>query len=186
MGGNKRLTREGSFPLGILEKGAQVANLIDSSLMGKRIERPLLSRGSTGSSLAKDVGTLVLNFPYLKPTAATWSRRGVLELVFPHLKPIATTWSVRGRGEHVCLLQRRIGAAFSLVRGAWLGDAAREAQATLPWLRGAALETRTPVADFMPRLRGTALGARVNSSNLDHGQEERRTERVFPSSKLPG
>ena len=30
-------TREGSFPLGLLEKDDDVANLVDSSLIGKRI-----------------------------------------------------------------------------------------------------------------------------------------------------
>ena len=41
------------------------------------------------------------------------------------------------------------------------GGAAPEAQAPLPWLRGAAFETRPPVAEVMPRLRGTALLPRV-------------------------
>ena len=68
MGGNKSPTREGSFPLGLLEKGDEVANLVDSSMMGNIIERPLLSRGNTASSLAKDLGVLVLAFPHLKPT----------------------------------------------------------------------------------------------------------------------
>ena len=43
----------------------------------------------------------------------------------------------------------------------WLGGAAREAQAPVPWLRGATFETRPPVAEFVPGLRGTALLARV-------------------------
>ena len=157
MGGNKSPTREGSFPLALLEKGQEVANLNDSSLMGKRIERPLLSRGNTGSSLAKDLGVLVLAFPPLKPTATSWPGKSVLELAFPHLKPTATTWSEIGEGEHVRLGGRRAVAAASLLCDAWLGGAAREAQAPVPWLRGAAFETRTPVAEFMPRLRGTAL-----------------------------
>ena len=83
VGGNIGPTRAGSFPLAFLEKGNEVGNLDDSSLMGKGIERPLLSRGNTGSSLAKDLGILVL--------------------AFTHLKPTATTWSERGEGEHVCL-----------------------------------------------------------------------------------
>ena len=137
VGGNIGPTRGGSSPLALLEKGDEVANLDDSSLMGKRIERPLLSRGNTGSSLAKDIGVLVL--------------------AFPHLKPTATTWSERGEDEHVRFGRRRAVAASSLVRDAWLRGAAREAQAPLPWLRGAAFEMRTPVAEFMPRLSGTAL-----------------------------
>ena len=68
VGGNISPTREISFPLALLEKGDEVAHLDDSSLMGKRIERPLLSRGNTGSSLAKDLDVLVLAFPHFKPT----------------------------------------------------------------------------------------------------------------------
>ena len=144
-------TRGGSFPLALLEKGN------DSSLMRKRIERPLLSRGNTGSSLAKDIGVLVFAFPHLKLTATSWSGRGVLELAFRHLKPTTTTWSERGEGERVRLGGRSAVAAASLLRDSWLGEAAREAEAPVPWLRRAALETRTPIAEFMPRLRGTAL-----------------------------
>ena len=75
--------------------------------MGKMIERPLLSQGNTGSSLAKDVGVLVL--------------------AFPHLKPTATTWLERGEGEHVRLGRRCAVAAALLLRDAWLGGAVREA-----------------------------------------------------------
>ena len=124
VGGNICPTREGSFPLALLEKWNEVANLDDFSLTGKRIERPLLSRGNTGSSLAKD--------------------HGVLVLAFPHLKPTATTWSERGEGEHVRLGGRRAVAASSLLRDAWLRGAARETQALVPWLRGAAFERVPP------------------------------------------
>ena len=95
---------------------------------------------------------------------------------------------VRERGgEHVRLGRRRPVAAASLLRDAWLGRAAREAQAPLLWSREATFETRTPVAEFMPRLSGTAVGARVPFAKLDHGRGERRMKRVFPSSKLyPG
>ena len=55
----------------LLERGDEVANLVDSSLMEKRIERPLLSRANTGSSLARYLGVL-LAFPHLKPTATSW------------------------------------------------------------------------------------------------------------------
>ena len=54
-----------------MEKGNEVANLDDSYLTGKRMERPLLSGGNTGSSLAKDVGVLVSTFAHLKPTATS-------------------------------------------------------------------------------------------------------------------
>ena len=124
VGGNIGPTRGGSVPLALLEKGNELANLDDSSFMVKRIERPLLSRVDTGSSLAKDLGVLVL--------------------AFPHLKPTATTSSERGEGEHVRLGGRRAVAASSLLRDAWLRGTAREEQGPMPWLRGAAFETRTP------------------------------------------
>ena len=89
-----------------------------------------------------------------------------MELAFPHLKPPASTWSERGEGEHVRLGGQRAVAAASLLREAWLGEAAGEAQAPLPWLRGAAFETRPLVAEFMPRLRGTTLLARVPVAEL--------------------
>ena len=123
MGGNIGPTRRGSFALALLKKGNEVANLDDSSLLGKRIKRPLLSRGNTGSSLAKDLGVLVS--------------------AFPHLKPTATTCLERVEGEHV-----RLGGPCAFAASSMLRDA---------WLRGAAFETRPPVAGFMPRLRGTAL-----------------------------
>ena len=122
-------TQEGSFPLSILEKGDEKAHTVDPSLMGKRIERPLLSRGNTGSSLTKDLGVLVLAFPHLKPTATSWPGRCFWELAFPHLEPTATTWSERAEGEHVRLGGRHAVAVASLLRDAWLGGAARKAQA---------------------------------------------------------
>ena len=82
------------------------------------------------------------------------------------LKPTATTWSERGEGEHVREGRRRAVAASSLLRDAWLGGAAPEAQTPLPWLRGAAFEMHPPIAEFMPRLRGTALLARVPVAEL--------------------
>ena len=115
---NISLAREGSFPLAILEKGNEVANFDESSLMGKRIDRPILSRGNTGSSLAEDLCVLVLAFPHLKPTATSWPARSALELAFPHLKPTATTWSERGEGEHVRLGGRPAVAAASLLHDA--------------------------------------------------------------------
>ena len=63
------LPEEALFRYALLEKGDEVANLADSSLMEKRTERPPLSRANTGSSLAKDLDVLVLVFPHLKPTA---------------------------------------------------------------------------------------------------------------------
>ena len=101
----------------LLEKGDEVANLDDSSLM-QGTERSLLSRGNTRSSLTKDLGALVLAFPHLNPTATSWPGRSVLELAFPHLKSTATRWSERGEGEHVRLGGRRAVAAAVLLRDA--------------------------------------------------------------------
>ena len=157
MGGNIGPTRGGSSPLALLKKGSEVANLDDFSLMGKRMERPLQSRVDTGSSLAKDLGVFVLAFPRFKPTATSWPGRSVLKLAFLQLKVTATTWSERGKGEHVRLRGRHAVPAASLRRDAWLGGVTREAPAPLPWLRGAAFEMRTPVVEFVPRLKGTAL-----------------------------
>ena len=64
-------TQAGSFPLCPLEKEDEVANLVDSTLTEKRTEHPLLLRASAGSSLAKDLGVLVLAFPHLKSTATS-------------------------------------------------------------------------------------------------------------------
>ena len=73
--GNKVFTQRGSFPLRLLEKGDEVAHFVDSSLMEKKTELPLLSRANTGSSLAKYLGVLLLTFPHLIPTATSWSEK---------------------------------------------------------------------------------------------------------------
>ena len=64
---------------------------------------------------------------------------------------------------------------------AWGG--ARKVQAPVPWLMGAAFGARTPIAEFMPRLRETSLEARFPSPNPDHDRGERRWKRVFSPSK---
>ena len=101
-------------------------------------------------------------------------------MAFPHLKPTATTWSERGEGEHVRVGGRRAVAASSLLRDAWRGGAVPEAQAPLPWLRGAAFETRPPVAEVMPRLRGTALLARVPVAEIGPWPEGTAPEARVP------
>ena len=53
----------------------------------------------------------------------------------------------------------------------------------MPWLMGAALGARTPIAEFMPRLRETALEARFPSPNSDHDRGERRWKRAFSPTK---
>ena len=55
VGGSMSPTQEGSFPLGLLEKGDEIAHTVDPSLMGTRIERPLPSRGNTEWILANDL-----------------------------------------------------------------------------------------------------------------------------------
>ena len=53
----------------------------------------------------------------------------------------------------------------------------------MPWLMGAAFEARTPIAEFIPTLRETALEARFPSPNSDHDREKRRWKRAFSPSK---
>ena len=119
MGGKKTPTREGSFPLGVLEKGDEVANLVDSS------NRP------PGVSLEIVLPSHTSNRP---PPHGREER--FLELAFPHPKPTANTWSDRGEGEHVLFGVRRAVAASSLLRDSWLRGAVREAQAALPLFEG--------------------------------------------------
>ena len=87
VGGNIGPTRKDSFPLVLFEKGNEVANLDASSLMGKRIERPLQSRGNTGSSIANDVGVLMLASPHLKLTATSWPGRSIFRVGLPTPQP---------------------------------------------------------------------------------------------------
>ena len=54
----------------------------------------------------------------------------------------------------------------------------------MPWLMGAAFGARTPIAEFMPRLRETALESRYPSPSSDHDRGERHWKRAFsPSEK---
>ena len=147
VGGNAGPTRGCSFSLALLEKGNEVANLEDSSLMGKRMERPLLSRVNTGSSLTKDLRVLVLAFPHRKPT---------------------TTFSERGEGEHVRLGGRRVAGGAAPEAQApqpWLRGGAFETRPPvdefMPRLRRTALLARVPVAELGPWPMGTAHEARV-------------------------
>ena len=52
------------------------------------------------------------------------------------------------------------------------------------WLMGAAFRARTPIAKFTPRLRETALEARLSSANSDHDRRERRWKRAFSPSNM--
>lgn len=64
--GNKGPAGDDFFPVDLLGKVDEVANLVESSLIEKIIERPPLIPGSTESSSNRDVGVSVSAFPYLK------------------------------------------------------------------------------------------------------------------------
>ena len=53
-----------------------------------------------------------------------------------------------GEGEHLRLGRLLAVATASLLRDAWLEEVTREDSTPLPWLRGAAFETRTPIAEL--------------------------------------
>ena len=64
--GSKLSTREGFLPVGLLEKGGKVANLVGSSMTGKRVERPPLFRGNAESGFTLYLGASVSAVPHLK------------------------------------------------------------------------------------------------------------------------
>ena len=70
VGGNKVSTGVPSCRPG--REGRQGSNRVDSSLIGKRVERPPLLRGNAKSSFNQDLGVSVLAFPHLKPIATAW------------------------------------------------------------------------------------------------------------------
>ena len=54
----------------------------------------------------------------------------------------------------------------------------------MPLLVGATFGARTPIAEFMTRLKKTSLKARIPSPNSDHGRGECRWKRaILPSEK---
>ena len=77
VGSNLRRTLEGFFPLDLLEMGNKVANVIDSSLMGKKGRAPATVAREHRIEPFKYLGVLVLAFPHLKPTATSWPERRV-------------------------------------------------------------------------------------------------------------
>ena len=85
--GNYVFARGDSFPLCLLEKGDGVANLVYSSLMEKRTERPLLSRANTGSSLSKDLECFSVGLPTIQIDRHFVVRKSVRGSAVPHLKP---------------------------------------------------------------------------------------------------
>ena len=68
-GGKKVPTGEGFLPVDLLEKGDEIANLVDTSLTGKNVERSPLLRGTAESSFTLDLGASVSASPHLKPTS---------------------------------------------------------------------------------------------------------------------
>ena len=72
VGGNEGSTGKGFCPVDLVGKGDEVASFVDSSLIGKRVERPPLLRGNAESSFTRDFGVSVLAFPHLRPTATAW------------------------------------------------------------------------------------------------------------------
>ena len=182
-GGNDGFTRGGFFPLGLLEKGNEVANLVESSFMEKkRTERPLLSRANTESSLAKDLSVLVLAFPHLKPTVTSWS-----EIMFDGRQRLSSNHPPPpGQGEMGMSKFALNGDASSPQLYCWATrtrGAARKAPAPVPWMMRMAFGARTPMAEFMPPLRETALEPRFLSPNSDYDREERRWKHAFWPSK---
>ena len=75
-GGDKVPTGEGFLPVGLLGKGDEVADLVDSSLAGQRVERPPLLRGNAESGFTQDLRVSVSAFPHLKPTTTVWPGGG--------------------------------------------------------------------------------------------------------------
>ena len=65
-------TGEGFLPIDLVGKEDEVANLVDSSLIGKRVERPPVLRGNAESSFNLGLGFSVSAFPHLKPTSTAW------------------------------------------------------------------------------------------------------------------
>ena len=59
VGGNKGSTGEGFRPVDMVGKGGEVA-ILDSSLIGNRVERPPLLRRDANSSFNQDLGVSVL------------------------------------------------------------------------------------------------------------------------------
>ena len=66
----------------------------------------------------------------------------------------------KGEDEHVRLKRRRVVTSALLLQDACLRGA-REAQAPVSELMGAAFRANTPTAEFLPRLRGTEPETRV-------------------------
>ena len=135
--------------------------------MEQRTERPLLSRERTGSSLATDLGVLVVAFPHLKPTATSreWSEK-LFEGRPSHTSNRPPPPGQREGGMNTFAQKGDAPPPqlYCCATRAWEG--ARKAQAPVLWLTGTTFGARTPTAECMPPLRGTALQARVPVAEL--------------------
>ena len=60
VGGNKVSTGKGFLPVDLVGKGDEVANLAESSLIGKRVERLPFLRGNAESIINRDLGVSVV------------------------------------------------------------------------------------------------------------------------------
>ena len=62
-GGNKVSAEESFLPVDLVRKGDEVANLVDSSLEGKRVEPPPLLRGNAEPSVKPRSRGFGVGFP---------------------------------------------------------------------------------------------------------------------------
>ena len=75
VGGNKVPTGEGFIPVGLVGKGDEAHNLVNSSLTEKRVDRPPLLRGNAESSCSLDIGVSV-SLPTLQTGRQRMAGRG--------------------------------------------------------------------------------------------------------------
>lgn len=118
---------KGFFLADLLGKVNEIENLVDYSLIGNQVARPPLVRGSTESSVNIYIKVSVSNFMHSKNTACPGRKRGCT----PSPKRATRTFS-----------SRRCEARGS-------GGRRLLERAPAPWLRGAAIDLRAPVARVM-------------------------------------
>lgn len=110
------------LPVVTLEKGNEVANLVDFFDRESGGVAPVILRGNAKSSFNRDLGVSVS--------------------AFPHLKQTATAWSGSEGGGYPRGSERHADVDILVLRGVWLGGVALDAQALVPRLSGATLEAR--------------------------------------------
>ena len=125
--GNNVFTRGSSFPLCLLEKGDEVAILVDSSLMEKRTERPLLSRANTGLILAKDLGVFGVGLPIPQNRPPPRGQKKCLRVDRPTPQTNRHRL-IRERGDEHVRVERRLAVTVAvLLRDACLWGNAQSA-----------------------------------------------------------